>query len=58
MNCYHRIDESESIDCEKKEHSRECDICHFWYFLNDNFNYNSNTVCDGCHEQKKRNAIK
>ena len=29
-----RIDVSEGIDVNKKSASKECDICHYWYFLN------------------------
>ena len=28
--------------------SREC-LCKFYYFLNENFNYQTN-LCDGCHD--------
>ena len=27
-----RIDISEGIDANKTTLSKECDICHFWYF--------------------------
>ena len=30
---YDRIDISEGIDMSKTNKSRECDICHYWYFL-------------------------
>ena len=29
---YDRIDISEGIDVKKTSASKECDICHFWYF--------------------------
>ena len=29
-----RIDVSEGIDVNKTSASRECDIFHYWYFLN------------------------
>ena len=31
---YDRIDLSEGIDINKTSASKECDICHYWYFLN------------------------
>ena len=35
---YERIDFSEGIDANKsRENSRECGLCHFWYFLDDCF---------------------
>ena len=30
---YDRIDISEGIDVNKTSSSKECDICHHWYFL-------------------------
>ena len=29
---YERIDISEEIDVNKTNLSKECDICHYWYF--------------------------
>ena len=29
---YGRIDISEEIDVNKTNASKECDICHYWYF--------------------------
>ena len=29
---YDRIDISEGIDVNKTNASKECDICHYWYF--------------------------
>ena len=34
MLYYDRIDASEGIDVNKTGASKECDICHYWYFLN------------------------
>ena len=31
---YKRIDISEGIDANKINLSKECDICHYWYFKN------------------------
>ena len=43
---YDRIDISEGIDMSKTNKSRECDIYHYWYFLNKNFNYEK-YLCNG-----------
>ena len=32
----------------KTNKSRECHICHYWYFLDKNFNYEKH-LCNGCH---------
>ena len=37
MSEYDTIDVSEGIDANKINTSRECDICHYWYFLNKDF---------------------
>ena len=36
---YDRIDISEGIDVNKTSLSKECDICHYWYFKNICFKY-------------------
>ena len=43
---YDRIDVSEGIDVNKINASKECDICHYWYFLDRNFNYEP-YLCNG-----------
>ena len=45
---YDRIDISEGIDINKTSGSKECDICHYWYFLDKSFNYEPH-LCNGCH---------
>ena len=45
---YDKIDVSESTDTNKTGASKECDICHYWYFLNKNFSHES-YLCNGCH---------
>ena len=45
---YDRIDTSERIDVDKTNESRECKLCHYWYFLNKNFSYEP-YLCDGCY---------
>ena len=46
---YDRIDTSEGIDVNKTSASKECDICHYWYFKNIGFRYEPN-LCNGCHD--------
>ena len=46
---YDRIDISEGIDTNKTSKSKECDICHYWYFLDKNFTYESHH-CNGRHD--------
>ena len=36
---YGRIDISEEININKANASKECDICHYWYFLDKGFKY-------------------
>ena len=53
---YDRIDISQGIVINKTNASKECDICHYLYFLDKNFNYEC-YLCNGCHDlmQKARN---
>ena len=46
---YERIDISEGLDANKSVKSKECDICHYWYFLDKNFIYEP-YLCNGCHD--------
>ena len=46
---YNRIDTSEDIDTDKTSASKECNICHYWYFLDKNVNYDL-YLCNGCHD--------
>ena len=43
---YDRIDISEGIDVNKTNKSKECMLCHYWYFLNKNFSYGP-YLCNG-----------
>ena len=43
---FDRIDISEGTDFNETSATKECDICHYWYFLNDNFNFQPNSVVD------------
>ena len=46
---YDNIDVSEVIDVNKTNLSRECNICHYWYFLDKKFSYGP-YLCDGCYD--------
>ena len=46
---YDRIDISEGIYISKTNASKECDIYHYWYFLDKNFKYEP-YFCNGCHD--------
>ena len=47
---YHdRIDVSEGIDVIKTSTSKECDICDYWYFLDEGFKFQQD-ICNGCHD--------
>ena len=46
---YERIDVSEEIDASTSNKSKECDICHYWYFLDKNFKYEP-YLCNGSHD--------
>ena len=43
-----RIDIFEGIDVNKTNKSKECMLCHYWYFLDKNFSYGP-YLCDGCY---------
>ena len=42
MLYFDSIDVSEGTDVNKSSVSKECDVCHYWYFLN--------KVCHTCHD--------
>ena len=46
---YDRIDISEGIDVNKTNLSKECDICHYWYFKDIGFKYEP-YLCNWCHD--------
>ena len=52
---YERIDISEEIDLNKTNKSKECMLCHYWYFLHKKFSYGP-YLCDDCYNfsQKSR----
>ena len=50
---YYRIDISEGIDINKTNASKECYICHYWYFKDIGFKYEP-YLCNGCHGLSKK----
>ena len=46
---YDRIDVSEGIDVNKTNASKECDHCHYWYFLDKGFKFEP-YVYNACHD--------
>ena len=49
MLYYDRIDVSEGIDVDKISALKECDACHYWYFLSYSFKFQPN-VCKRYHD--------
>ena len=49
MMYYDRIDVPEGTDVNKTSASKECDVCHYWYFLNYSFKFQPN-ICNKCHD--------
>ena len=45
---FDRIDMSEEVDVNKTSLSKECDICHYWYFKDIGFKYEP-YLCNGCY---------
>ena len=44
-----RIDVSEGNDVDRENKSKECMICHYWYFEDIGYNIKP-YVCNGCHD--------
>ena len=53
---YERIDVSEGIDANKSNKSKECDVCHYWSFLDKNLNYEP-YLCNGFHDLMQKAII-
>ena len=49
MLYYDRNDVSEGIDVHKTSAWKECEFCHYWYFLNYSFKFQPNG-CNRCHD--------
>ena len=46
---YKKIDVSEGIDTNKTSASKECMLCHYWYFKDVGFKFDPH-VCNKCHD--------
>ena len=46
---YQKIDVSEGIDVNKTSTSKECELCHYWFFRDVGFKFEEH-VCNGCHD--------
>ena len=46
---YDRIDISEGIFVNETSASKECDICHYWYFKEIGFKHEP-YLCNDCHD--------
>ena len=45
---YQKIDVSEGIDVNKTSTSKECEVCHYWFFKDIGFKFEEH-VCNRCH---------
>ena len=55
---YEKIDTSDGINVNKSDKSKECMLCHCWYFLDKSFSYGP-YLCDGCYNMmQKCNKLK
>ena len=46
---YETIDVSERIDVNKTSASKECELCHYWFFKDIGFKFEEH-VCNKCHD--------
>ena len=46
---HQKIDASEEIDVNKTSASKECELCHYWFFKDVRFKFEEH-VCNGCHD--------
>ena len=46
---YQKIDVSEGIDVNKTSTSKECELCHYWFFKDVEFKFEEH-VCNKCHD--------
>ena len=58
MLYFDRIYVSEGINVNKINASKECNICHYWYFLNYSFKFQPYSQQVSRFDQKKWNIIK
>ena len=49
MLWYQKIDVSEGIDINKTSASKECELCHYWFFKYIGFKFEEH-VCNKCND--------
>ena len=49
MLYYDRTGVYEGIEVDKASASKQCDVCHYWYFLHYSLKFQPN-VCNRCHD--------
>ena len=55
---YDKIDVLEGIDVDMTNKSKECVLCHYWYFVDNNFSYGP-YLYDACYNiMRKCNKFK
>ena len=50
MLIYEKIDISDRNDVDISDKPKECMLCHYWYFLDNNFSYGP-YLCDGYYNK-------
>ena len=46
---YKKIDVSQETDVSKTSASKECELCHYWFFKDVGFKFEEH-VCNRCHD--------
>ena len=46
---YEKNDVSEGIDVNKTSASKECELCHYWFFKDVGFKFEEH-ICNGCQD--------
>ena len=46
---HQKIDVSEGNDVNKRSASKECELCHYWFFKDIGFKFEEH-VCNKCHD--------
>ena len=46
---YEKIDVSQETDVSKTSASKECELCHYWFFKDIEFKFEEH-VCNKCHD--------
>ena len=58
MLAYERVDISDGISVNKSDESKDCTLCHYWYFLDKTLSYGP-YLCDGWYNMtQKCNKLK